>query len=234
MPNPSRRDMVSRVRSTHRLLSDASINDRTIDALNRDNALVLIHQKTNQRKLWNTDTVFTTIDCLEMKTVFLGECCDFATDREISRSKEKIPQIAEGNFAYLIDGVYDIAISQSIKYTPLKKFINTMKLGLRTKDVYFWIHNDYLYVSSPHVKTVKLVACFVGDVPNSLLYQDCECAGREKEIPCKSPLDDPFKCPGNLLEAVIKMTSQHLLQTYHNIPEDATSNNLDEQAKIIR
>lgn len=231
---PTRRDIVSRVRSSHRLLSDASINDRTIDALNRDNSLVLINQKTNQRKLWNTDTVFTTIDCLEMQTVNMGECCDFATDKEIARSKHKLPQIAEGNFAYLIDGVYDVSVSQSLKYTPLRKYISVMKLGLRNKDVYYWIHNGYLYISSPYVKVVKLVACVIGDLSPELLYPECECESRNKTNPCSSPLDGEFKCPGNLIEGVVKMTSQYLLQTYHNLPEDATSNNLDEQAKIPR
>lgn len=228
----TRRQMVSGVRSSHRLLAEASINDRTIDFHNRNNAMTLINQKANQRKGWNTDTVFTTINCLQMKTVSLGECCDFTTDQQVSRSKEKIPQIIEGNFAYLIDGVYDVAISQTIKYTPLRKYLSVIKLKLKTNDVYFWIHNNYLYISRPHVQDVKMVASFAEDVPLNLLYPDCDC--NTEEVPCTSFLDQDFKCPGNLHSTVIGMTSQYLLQTYHNIVQDVTNNNLDEQAKIVR
>ena len=71
------RKLVSEVRGIHRLLStDASIIDRLIASELRISSLLLIKRELNLRKLWNTDTVFTTLPCVEMEEVSISECCD--------------------------------------------------------------------------------------------------------------------------------------------------------------
>ena len=103
------RKLVSDVRSMHKLLStDNLITDRAIASELKNNALLLIKRETNLRKLWATDTIFTTIPCLEMIEVSISECCDYVDDCTISRSKYKLPRIGEGNYQYLIQGVYSI------------------------------------------------------------------------------------------------------------------------------
>jgi len=225
------REVISQVRGTHKLFADAIINDRVILAEVRTSAHTLINQKTNQRKLWNTDTLFTPIDCLEMETVSLGECCGYSSDMKVSRSKLTIPSIVEGNYQYLIQGVYNVGVESSYKYTPLSRFLNLLKLGLQTNDTYYWIHGNRLYVSSPYAEVVKLVASFEGDVPYDLLYPECDCAGSKKN-PCISRLDEQFKCPSILIGPVITLTSQRLLSSYFKIPVDHTSNNKDDQTNI--
>ena len=103
------RKLVSDVRSTHKLLStDSLITDRAILSEVRNNSLLLIKRETNLRKLWATDTLFTTIPCLEMCEVPLSECCNYVDECTIARSKEKLPRISEGNYQYVIQGVYSI------------------------------------------------------------------------------------------------------------------------------
>ena len=103
------RKLVSDVRGMHKLLStDALITDRVILSELRNVSSLLIKRETNLRKLWATDTLFTTIPCLEMIEVPISECCNFVDDCTIARTKFKIPQLAEGNYQYVIQGVYSI------------------------------------------------------------------------------------------------------------------------------
>ncbi len=56
------RKLVSDVRSTHKILStDARITDRAIASEVKNNAITLIKRETNLRRLWASDTLFTTI-----------------------------------------------------------------------------------------------------------------------------------------------------------------------------
>jgi len=106
---PTLRKLVSDARSMHKLLStDSLITDRAIASEIRNNSLLLIKRETNLRKLWATDTIFTTIPCLEMLEVPISECCDYVDPCSVARSKFKLPSIAEGNYQYIIQGVYSI------------------------------------------------------------------------------------------------------------------------------
>lgn len=225
------REIVSNVRSTHKLFADAVLNDRAILAELKSNALYLINQKTNQRRGWNTDTIFTSIDCLEMVEVPIGECCNISSKTNISKSKLPLPSIVEGNYAYLIQGVYDVNSSTYIKYTPLNRYINTLKLDMNSKDVYYWIHNKHLYISSPYIKKAKIVAMFDGDVSYDLLYPECDCSTSKR--PCTSRMDEEFKCPGNLISTVTNMTSQKLLSTYFRVPDDQSADNKNDQTNRV-
>ena len=89
------RKLVSDVRSMHKILSsDGLITDRAIASEVKNNAFMLIKRETNLRKLWATDTLFTTIPCLEMCEVPISECCDYVDECTIARSKEKLPRIS--------------------------------------------------------------------------------------------------------------------------------------------
>lgn len=226
------REIVSKVRSTHKLFSDATLNDRSILAELRSNAIMLINQRTNQRKLWNTDTIFTTLSCVEMIQVDMATCCGYHSGRMVSRSKLKLPSIAEGNYQYLIQGVYDVAGTTSLKYSSLNRYINTLKLNLLTNENFYWIHNNYLFISSPHVKLAKIIFVPDGDISYELLYPECECEGK-REKPCTSRLDEDFRCPGALITPLVTMTSQSLLSTYFRIPKDHTADNKDAQVNKI-
>lgn len=234
------RDIVSRVRSLHKLLSsDALITNRVILSEVRANTFLLVKREANLRKLWATDTLFTTIPCLEMVEVPISECCEFVDECTIARTKYKLPRISEGNYQYLIQGVYSInAMSgkgKKLKEISINRYINMLKLPLIKKDEYFWINNDYLYVTNPSVAMVRLSAMFEEDVPNNIMYPECGC-GQEPTVEeyCKNPLDKPFPLPGYLEKQVFELTSKTLLQTYFGLKTDISSNGLDEQAPNVK
>jgi hypothetical protein len=57
------RDLVSRVRSSNKLISgDNNINDRVIFNMLKASAKTLIKRETNLRRLWNSPNIFTPIE----------------------------------------------------------------------------------------------------------------------------------------------------------------------------
>lgn len=232
------RKLVSDVRGMHRLLStDAIITDRVIASEIKNNTLLLVKRETNLRKLWATSTIFTTIPCLEMVEVPISECCDYADPCNVARSKFKLPRIAEGNYQYLIQGVYSInamsGMGKKLKEITINRYVNLLKLPVIKNEEYYWIQNGYIYVNNPLLQAIRVSAYFEQDVPNDILYpKDCHCSNPlvTNDEFCKNPLDKEYACPGYLEKQVLELTSQKLLSTYFRVKEDLTSNNVDGQA----
>lgn len=230
------RSLVSSIRSSHKLLSaDSLATDRMIAAEIRNNTLLLVKRETNLRKLWATDTLFTTIPCLEMIEVPISECCDYVDDCTVSRSKFKLPRISEGNYQYIIQGVYSINAlggkGVKLKETTINRYINLLKLPLTKKETYYWIINGYLYTNNPLLEAIRFAAFFEEDVDNSIMYPECGC-GKQYTLEelCKNPLDREFSLPGYLSKQVLDLTSQKLLSTYFRLKTDLTSDGIDSQS----
>lgn len=231
------RKLVSDVRSMHKLLStDNLITDRVIASEIKNNTLLLVKRETNLRKLWATNTLFTTIPCLEMVEVPISECCEYVDPCTIARSKYKLPRIAEGNYQYVIQGVYSINAmggkGKKLKEITINRYMNLLKLPIIKKEEYYWIMNDYLYVNNPLLQSIRVSAFFEKDVPNEIMYPECGCGTPQAtdEDWCKNPLDKEFALPGYLEKQVLELTSQKLLSTYFAIKTDLTDDGIDGQA----
>lgn len=231
------RYLVSSIRSMHKILStDSLITDRAIFAELKSNSLLSIKRETNLRKLWATDTLFTTIPCLEMVEVPISECCNYVDECSIARTKFKLPRISEGNYQYVIQGVYSINAlggqGKKLKEISVNRYINLLKLPVIKKEEYFWISNGYLYVNNPLLKSIRFVAFFEEDVDNNIMYPECGCGSPDytNEQLCMNPLDKEFALPGYLEQQVLQLTSQKLLSTYFNIKTDISSEGIDGQA----
>lgn len=230
------RYLVSSVRAMHKLLStDSMITDRAIMSEVKNNAFLLIKRETNLRKLWATDTVFTTIPCMELIEAPISECCDYVDPCSVARTKYKLPRITEGNYQYLIQGVYSINImsgqGKKLKETTVNRYVNLLKLPVIKNEEYYWITNGYLYVNNPLLKGIRLVALFEEDVPNEIMYSPCACGtDYTEEQLCMNPLDKASPVPGYLEKQVLELTSQKLLSTYFQIKTDITNDGVDGQA----
>jgi hypothetical protein len=230
------RKLVSDVRSMHKILStDALITDRAIASELKNNSLMLIKRETNLRKLWASDTLFTTIPCLEMCEVPISECCDYVDPCTIARTKYKLPKISEGNYQYVIQGVYSINAmggkGTKLKEITINRYLNLLKLPIVKKESYFWISNDYLYVTNPLVEAIRISALFEEDVPNDIMYPECDCGTNYSlDEYCMNPLDKEFFIPGYLQQQVLEITSRKLLSTYFNLQSDISSEGIDGQA----
>lgn len=229
------RQLVSSVRAVHKLLSsDGLITDRVIASEIKDATIVLIKRETNLRKLWATDTIFNTIPCLEMKEVSISECCDYVDPCTVSRSVHKLPRIAEGNYQYLIQGVWSINAmggkGQKFDFTNIDRYTRALKLPVVKKGRYYWIINGYLYTNNPMLKAVRISAFFEDPIPSDILYSECCGQKPTEEEYCMNPLDREYNLPGYLEEQVHKMVSEGLLSTYFQIKTDMSSDGIDGQA----
>lgn len=220
------REMISRVRSTHKLLGDSSLTDRAILAELNGSAKVLIKQQTDKRKLWNSSSLFTVIPCLEMEQIPLAECCDYVSSEMISKSKKKLPRISEGNFGPLIQGIFSIDGSIRLNPSSPAEYINTKKLKLDRPS--FWIENDYLFVTKEVMK-VKVIAFFEDALATNVFIENCNCGGNKEKVKCKSALDAEFKCPDYLQSSVTTIVSRSLLESYFRIKTDINSDAKDDQ-----
>lgn len=202
----------------HKLLSsDNKITDRIIAAEIRSAALLLIKQQTDRRKLWQSSTLFTRIECIEMEPVPLALCCSFQSDCYIRKSIHKLPDIAEGIFGPLIQGVYNITTSQSFIYTTANRYANILKLNLKNIPTFYWNINNYLYVTDPHIELVSMAGYFEESIPEYL--NGC---GKQNKNPCDNPLDQPFRLPGFLENTLKDIVYEKLLKTYFRHVPDIT------------
>lgn len=233
------RKLISDVRSMHKLLStDALITDRVIFSELRNNTNLLVKRETNLRKLWATDTLFTTIPCLEMCEVPISECCNYVDECTVSRSVHRLPRISEGNYQYVIQGVYSINAmggnGKKLKEITINRYINLLKLPIIKNDTYYWIIDGYLYTNNPLLKALRVSCFFEEEVPNEIMYPDCGC-GKQYSLDdlCKNPLDREFSLPGYLEKQVLDLTSQKLLNTYFKLKTDIADNGIDGQAPNV-
>ncbi len=226
----TRRQAVSNVRSRLKLLStDILISDRYLYNELLVISLTFIKQNTDKRRLFQSPNIFTHLSCLEMLSVPIGECCEFTSPLLISKSKERLPKIAEGIFGLLVQNCVSIDNLHSFKESTPRRFANALKLGLKTNIDCFWIQDGHLYCSNGSLEAINFSALFEEDVPNSLLCpQDCDCKPKGDCDPCINPLDLPFRCPGYLEQGVIDETCKKLMGQFLLIKADETSNNLDE------
>ena len=229
------RKLVSDVRSMHKLLStDNLITDRVVASEIKNNTQLLLKRETNLRRLWATDTIFTTIPCLEMVEVPISECCGYVDPCNVARTSFKLPRISEGNYQYLIQGVWSINAmggqGTRFKEVTINRYMNLLSLPLIKNQPYYWIVNGYLYVSNPLLKAVRIAAFFEEDVPNEIMFSECCCThGVDLAEYCMNPLDKEYGCPGYLEKQVLELTSQKLISTYFKIDDDKTSDNKDDQ-----
>lgn len=230
------RKLVSDVRSMHKLIStDATITDRAILSEIKNNSFLLIKRETNLRKLWATDTIFTTLPCLEMIEVPVSECGGFVDHHMIARSLYKLPNIAEGNYQYVIQGVYSINAlggrGTKLKEITINRYTNLLELATFKTEIYYMIVNDYLYVTNPNIQAVRLSALFTEEVPNEFLFPSSCCGDSvTPEERCMNPLDREFALPGYLEKQVLELTSQKLLSSYFSLKSDITAEGIDGQA----
>ena len=234
------RKLVSDIRGMSKLIStDNLITDRVIFSEIRNNTQLLVKREANLRKLWATDTVFTTIPCLELIEVPISECCGYTDPCQVARTRYKLPRISEGNYQYLIQGVWSINAmggqGTKIKEVTINRYLNLLQLPYIKKQEYYWIANEYLYISNPMLKAVRIAAFFEEDIPNELMYPDCGCGNVEYNLDdyCKNPLDKEYACPGYLEQQVLAMTTQKLLQTYFRIDDDKTEDVKDDQVSKV-
>lgn len=219
------RSYVSQIRSSFKLLnSDNLISDRGVMNELKSVSYLLIKQQTDKRKLLDSDTLFTQIECLQMEPVPIAECCNYTSPCLIGKSKLPIPKIGENIYGQLIQGVYSIDKKIKFDYIDPNRYTNYLNLYPKDKQTekFFWIRNGHLYITDPDIETVTLSAYFEDDI--DILVYGCNC--EDNKCP-QNPLDVEFKCPGFLLNDVLTITRRNLAETYKRSTADTQEDNMD-------
>jgi hypothetical protein len=225
------RDLVSKVRSSFRMLSsDNTISDRFIAEELRTTNIKFVVQRLDTRQGWNDPNLFTLFSCIPMQDVPITECCDVQIDCKLSRSVNKLPKIVGTKYNLALEGVWSVdnptKNTTRFKEGTANRYTNSLKLGKRVEDKFFWFRNGYLYLSKPGI---ELAACsaFTEQFVDPEEYS-CSAA----EIKCKTnPLELEFKTLKGLEEDVVLTVSQKLISTYFNVNKDRISDNIDEQSR---
>lgn len=246
----SQKEAISKVRGLFKLNSqDTLINipDRMILSELQSTTIKYLRQATDKRKLWNSGNIFSVIPCVPLKQVPLAECYGYETNKTIARSIIPLPKIAEGtNFGMLIQGIYSIdTISRRFIESTPDRYVNSLKLGLRTNQIHFWIQEKYLYLGDEDIEKVKISAYFEEDISDTLLGYPTYC-NQETLAGCcpvstettfindmsaccpKNPYSVEFSCPGYLVDDVIAAVSNKLLSTYKRSVDDKTTDGKDD------
>lgn len=217
------RKLVSEVRSLNKLISgDNDITDRVIYGVLKKNASLLIKREANLRRLWNSPNIFTAIECLKMIPVPLSECCEYKHPCVVARSEKKIPQISEGIFGLLVQSVFSPG-RKKFDYASLDRYINILNMKLNSKK-YFWVYNDYIYVSDENIEYIDVIAYFDDDF-NAAELSACYKGPDES---CMNPLDKEFQIPAYLEKQLIDLTNEVLNNTYFRHLADPQTNAKDE------
>lgn len=221
------RNLISEVRSLNKLInSDNNITDRVIYGLLKKSSSLLIKRETNLRRLWNSPNIFTPIKCLKMTSVPLSECCEYKHPCTVSRSEKKLPQISEGIFGLLVQSVFSPGM-RKFDYASIDRFVNILKMNLKNTKKYFWIYDDYLYVSDGNIEFIDILAYFDEDIDSSM-YSECV-KDSDLKNSCINPLDREFPIPQYLEKQLIDLVNKTLSETYFRHIVDPQTNARDEE-----
>jgi hypothetical protein len=161
---------------------------------------------------------------MEMTPVPLSECCEYKHPCMVARSKKKIPKISEGIFGLLVQSVFSPG-RRKFDYATLDRFINILNLKLKNTKKYFWIYDDYLYISDENVEYLDITAYFDEDI-NPRDYSTCIQSSDES---CINPLDKEFAIPSYLEKQLKDLVNETLNKTYFRHVVDPQTNNKDEE-----
>lgn len=250
MQKASYREAVARVRGEFKLTAAdtlESIPNRMILSEIQATTITYLCQRTDKRQLWNSPNIFQVLPCLKLIQVPVASCCDYDSECTIARSQVQLPKIAEGtNFGMLIQGLYSIdGISRRFIESTPDRFANSLRLGLKTKQIHFFLQNKYLYVGDDKIERVKLSAYFEEDIPDSLISYPTYCGGTLSEGCCPdsnqtqlltgdmsaccpiNPYDIEWPAPAKLADPIIKEVANKLLNTYKRSVQDNSDDKLD-------
>lgn len=221
------RNLVSQVRSSPKLISaDTIISDRVILDLLRTGNIKFVVQRLDTRQGWTDPNLFSLFSCIPLKDVPIAECCDVELDCKISRSVNKLPKIIGTKFNLAIQGVWGInRKSRFIESNP-NRYANSVKLNNKKEYKFFWILNDYLYLSKSGIELASMSA-FTEQFVDPSLYS---CDADKSKCPI-NPLDLEFKTLKGLEDDVVTYTTQKIFERYFNANVDKTTNNIDEQSR---
>ena len=219
-------ESVSRIRNSLKAVSeDAFVTDRYIYSVVMKYGQTLIKREQRLDRLIDSNSLFTTIPCIELIEVDKIEACcmDIKTNCTIKRSKDKIPSITDLSSGPMIRSLTTLDYSVEALYTQPSIYANMTKTsGFKyNKKKYYWIKDGYIYIPDVEWEAVRLDAVFEEDV-SALI-----CGNDPKD--CKLSQDNNMNIPEYLFSEAEGMAVKEIMMTAQ-IPGDGD----DDQKNLYR
>jgi len=190
--------------------ADTRIDDRHIYLKMVDIRATLINQSTQW--IMSSVDIFQSLFKTELIEVDTVEACGVQTKCKIKRTKDKLPIILEDDEGPLIKRI--TSLDGSIELNPITSSGFLRKLKKSTykydKNHYFWFSNGYAYFPDIEWDYVFIEAYFDVDIENG-----CEVIDY-----CRDFQENKFRIPERMVNTLVAMTTESLLKTYVQIPQD--------------
>jgi hypothetical protein len=198
------KEVIYRVRNSIKEFNkDSLLTNKAIYTVLKTVTSFLLNRESNKSKIFLQSDLWQPY-CVEMIKVSSTECLDIPSDCLVWRSKNKLPKLLELDSGIFFSSISSMDGSTSFYYATASTAYSKSKLKYN-KNKYVWVENGYLYSLSAY-PMIKIVGYFENN-----LNSGC------------SRLDDYFRCPLYLSDAVIKMTLQEF-GLFKQIPEDVVQN----------
>lgn len=229
------KEIVSEIVNDLRALNiDDRISSRYVLSKLRGFLALYIKRENDQRRLYDYDTLWLTVPCVEMEPSNDIECCGVVIPKckTWMRSKKPIPEIyitAQGPAIQQLQSARgDIVFIKS----TLKDYLKATSRRWQNPDnKYFWIENNHLVIPDSEIELVTLVAYFKDKKLGKELSgcPDTDCG--EQDPKCALPLDEDFDCPDYLLAQVKQDTIANLFNFYkRNVVDDVPNLSTNQKA----
>lgn len=209
-------DATSRVRNVLKAVKeDPFITDRFLYSLIMKYAKVLLRRQDNEGKIRKYASLFDTLPCVELIEVDRVEACciGIRTGCTFRRTKDKLPDLMEGNSGPIFRHVSNVDFAVRLNETMPSTYQNMTKIPSfkYNKSKYFWFLDGYIYVPNVEWEAIRIEAIFDQDITSLLCKND--------PTECVSEQDRVIGVPDYLFAEIEQMVLQEIL-TSAQIPSD--------------
>lgn len=213
-------EAISRVRNQVKAVKqESALTDRFLYSIIMKHAKMLMRRQDNLNKLMKFNSVFQTLDFVELIDVdrVQAECFGVDSGCYFKRTKEKLPAMMEGYWGPLIRTVTSVDLSEDVHPTFPKTFesISRQKTFKYNKKKYFWYLNGYLYFPNMPWDAVRLEGVFEGDIS----HYNCD-----PEDDCQYVQDKTINVPEFLFPEIEQLVARDL-GILLQIPQDQQHDN---------
>lgn len=181
---------------------------------------LLLSQEANKKQKisrWN----YQQISCIELIEVPSHDCpCIPPIGCKMLRSRYKLPKPLTGINGHLIESVFTIDKQLKIDEVPFSAYSYQKGNKYTAKKTNFFIHNDYLYLTTPsRIRVVSLVGLFEDPVIAESFSGYCDNKDC-KDCQCKDNLQQDFPIEASKIDTLVEMSVNELLQIFGSAHKD--------------
>ncbi len=162
-------EAISRVRNQIKSVKqDSNLTDRFLYSMIMKHARFFMHRQDNLNRIMKYNSVFQTINHVELITVDKAEaeCYGVDTGCYFKRTKHQLPRMIEGYYGPLLRTVSSMDLSEQVIPTFPMTFqqISNQKTFKYNKKKYYWYINGYLYFPNLEWDALRIEGVFEDDI----------------------------------------------------------------------